>query len=100
MAYADGELDAPRRAEIEAAIAHDVELERRVQNYRIQRSAIESSFDPILSEVVPARILAATRGRKAVPRQRAWREWGALAASFLLGAIVWQFAASPFEANS
>ena len=100
MAYADGELDAARRAEIEAAIARDVELQRRIQTYRTQRSAIDSAFSPILSEPVPSRILAAARTRRSAPRQRDWREWGALAASFLLGAVVWRFGANSFGSNS
>jgi hypothetical protein len=100
MAYADGELDAATRAAIEAAMATDPELTRRIAQHRALRQRLSGAFDAVLAEPLPERLLAAARGdveeRRAtvVPLKRAaavrwsWREWSALAASLALGALL------------
>lgn len=105
MAYADGELDSSQRAQVEAAMRADPELARRVASHRALRERVHSSFNAVLQEPVPERLLAAARARDASPfstrviplRQRsvvssrvAW--WGSMAASFLLGALGWYVA--------
>jgi len=101
MAYADGELDATTRAQVQQAIGADPELARRVAAHAKLRSALRSSFDPVLDERIPGHLLAAARskpreaarrGNVPLPRgaARPWLQWGSLAASFVLGALAWQ----------
>jgi anti-sigma factor RsiW len=138
MAYADGELDAKTRDEVEAAMAADPQVARRVAEHEALRSRLRVSFDKVLDETVPERLLAAarrgaaspmrgvgekenvrsgdgagavngvatTRGRTAdvvplrgrqVVKQRAAPFWGAIAASFVVGALVWHFGAQLYS---
>jgi hypothetical protein len=108
MAYADGELDAAERAQVEAAMAADPQLARRVSAHQALRRTVATGFGKVLEEPVPERL--ATLARSAVPSSKAqvlpfrrqaaaarpWLQWGSLAASFLLGALVWQFGARPY----
>ena len=61
FAYIDNELDAAARAEVEAVIAADPALAKRVDEQRALRTLLSGTFDPILSEPVPERLLAATQ---------------------------------------
>ncbi|WP_233840446.1 hypothetical protein [Dyella sp. 2HG41-7] len=110
QAYVDGELDAPAAARIDAALAHDEALARRVQQAREVRKQLQDMFDPVLEETVPAHLSAllqpstskasatvapfvpsATKGDAHATRSRtARRRWlpgVALAASLLLAAV-------------
>ncbi|TPG47656.1 hypothetical protein EAH75_12575 [Rhodanobacter glycinis] len=58
QAYADGELDATNTARIDAALAHDDLLRRRLQQTRALRAQLKAAFDPVLDEPVPARLSA------------------------------------------
>jgi hypothetical protein len=100
MAYADGELDSATRAAIEAALAADPELARRIARHQELRQRLRSAFDPVLEEPLPERLLAAARGRagdkrgEVVPlrhatvRRKSWPQWGALAASLIVGLLL------------
>jgi hypothetical protein len=108
MAYADGELDAAQRAEIEAAIAGDATLARRVERQRVLRAEVTDAFSKVIESPVPERLVTAARGgaaQAAGPRSgkvlqfparaaRApatpWRarEWTAMAASLVLGVLL------------
>ena len=100
MAYADGELDGPSRAAVEAAMAADPEVARRIAQHRALRSRLHTAFDPVLAEPLPERLLAAARGTvlqsspgkvtalRRAPARWSWPQWGALAASLLLGALL------------
>lgn len=114
QAYVDGELDAAIAARIDAALAHDAALARRVQQARAVRAQLRAAFDPVLDEPVPARLSALLQPRSAqaaipaaprvVPmgghgttRRRTIRRWfvpgAALAASVALLAVAlwwWQ----------
>jgi hypothetical protein len=114
MAYADGELDEARRAEISAAVEHDPELARRVARHRALRAGIAGAYSSVLDQPVPEHLHAAARApseNQAAPVSRSrgnvvqfpvrgsrapgapWRarEWTAMAASLVLGGlIVWQ----------
>ena len=111
MAYADGELDEVLAAEIAAAIEREPELARRVERHRALRAEVAGAFATVLDQPVPERLLAAANGtdgaapgsrpqRRAEVLQfparpthspaRAWggREWGTMAASLVLGALL------------
>jgi hypothetical protein len=100
MAYADGELDAATRAAIEAALANDPELARRIAQHRALRQQLRGAFDPVLEEPLPERLVATARGRPHEARgvvvplrpvaaaRWTWPQWGALAASLIVGLLV------------
>jgi len=108
MAFADGELDAAKRAEITAAMEKDAELARRIAHHRELRARVAGAFSPVLDQPVPDRLVNAARGatvpgatqrrgevvqfpaRGTRPPGLPWRgrEWGAMAASVALGAII------------
>jgi hypothetical protein len=118
MAYVDGELPPEERARVEAAMQNDAEVARRVQQQQALRASLRSAFEGVLREPVPDRLLAAARGESAtgsgrgasisdfaaaaqarkdarearVTRRWSWPEWGAMAASLVVGVIVAQFA--------
>src|SRR5690349_13797607 len=113
MAYVDGEVDAKVRADIDAAIAHDPALARRVEHQRAVRAKVAGAFAKVLDQPLPDRLTRAASGAAASepppgPDQKArgnvfqfparpsrppatpWRgrEWVAMAASLLLGAFI------------
>jgi len=105
MAYADGELDAELRARVTQAIATDPELARRVAGHAALRDLLSARFNTVLDEAVPEHLIAAAKRSEAVqpsanvvplrrPRSpRTLPRWVALAASFVLGVVVWQLVA-------
>jgi hypothetical protein len=100
MAYVDGELDAGTRAEIEAAAAAQPQLAEAIDRHRATREALRQAYAPILEEPVPSRLLdalapgasghtsAAVTPLPVRARRWSWPEWGAMAATLLLGALV------------
>lgn len=137
MAYADGELSAPEhaadRARVEAAMRADPQVASRVEKHRALRAKLSASFDRVLDESVPDRLVAAVRASRAdgstpspasrplpdvahaesapmstpsvtdLNRARAeraaaaaskprgnwgWPQWGAIAASLVIGAVI------------
>lgn len=103
MAYADGELDAPARAELERAIAADAALAERLQAQVALRARLAAAFAPELDEPVPERLRQAARppapgtvvdlaaqraARRTAPPADVWWRWGGLAASVLLGVLI------------
>ncbi|MGB9330510.1 MAG: hypothetical protein WCB10_07055 [Steroidobacteraceae bacterium] len=101
MAYVDGELDDATRAALEVAMATDSDLAERVARERRLRARLHSEFDPVLREPIPERLLAATKGSSAkgptgniiwlkrIPaRHWSWPQWGAVAASLILGVLI------------
>jgi len=110
MAYADGELDAAERAQVEAAMAADPQLARRVAAHQALRSTLAAGFGKVLEEPIPERLTSLARSAAAAPPKgqvlpfrlhaaaapRPWLQWGSLAASFVLGALIWQFAAQRY----
>ena len=100
MAYADGELDAPTRAAVDAAMASDPEIARRIARHEALRSRVHSAFNKVLDEPVPARVLNVARNERPAPlrsnvtplrprqvRHWNWRQWTAVAASLIVGVI-------------
>jgi hypothetical protein len=107
MAYADDELDVETRRHVDAAMARDPEIAAAIERHRRMRQRLRTTFDPVLVEKVPDRLLAtvnavpaanssaaqvvgfATRRRKTL-RHWAWPEWGAIAASLIVGVLAGQ----------
>lgn len=115
MAYIDGELAGEARAEVERAIAGDAELARRVARQQSLRRRLRRAYDPVLEEPVPDRLVSAVRAvlvsvppanvvplrgarSTAVPRWST-REWTAIAASLVVGALVSALALRSFESG-
>ena len=103
MAYADNELDSETRAAVEAAMATDPEVARRVAQHKALRGRLRVAFDKVLDEPPPQRLIDAARGVPAVrregnviplrrrpPPRRALPQWAALAASLILGVLIGQ----------
>jgi hypothetical protein len=107
MAYADGELDAAQRAQIDAAIAQDPGLALRVQEHKALRARMTGAFSRVLDQPIPERLEAAARlgtradapargnvirfpARSARAPSPPWRarEWIAMTASLLLGVLL------------
>jgi len=106
MAYADGELDAATRAAIEAEIAADPEVAQEVARHRALQAKLRIAFGDVIHETVPQHLISAARtapadthaqvtdiaaartARQAPDKRRwSWPEWGAIAASLMLGVI-------------
>jgi hypothetical protein len=107
MAYADGELDEATRAEIDAAAAADPAVAAAIARHRQLRERLRAGFDRVLDEPVPRRLVEALDAsadaeraagpaplpmRHAAPpagvRRWSWPEWGALAATLVVGAFL------------
>jgi len=58
QAYVDGELDAAEAAQIDAALAQDEVLARRVRQMQALNVQLRAAFDPVLDEPVPERLSA------------------------------------------
>lgn len=89
MAYADGELDDAGRGQVEAAMAGDPAIARRIAEFRSQREHLRTAFDRVLSEPVPLHLIAAVQGVQRIRpvRRWSWPEFGAMAASVIFGAV-------------
>jgi hypothetical protein len=103
MAYADNELDAKTRSAVEAAMATDPEIARRVARHKALRGRLRTAFDKVLDEPPPQRLIDAARGvpavrregnviplRRKAPPRRALPQWMSLAASLVLGVLIGQ----------
>ncbi len=67
-AFADGELDAERRAEVASYLDTDPEAAARVAAYQAQNLALHGAFDSILDEPLTSALERAARR----PRRRYW----------------------------
>ena len=79
-AYVDGELNEAERAEVEAHLAAHPDDAERVRAFMAQNDALHRVFDAVLDEPHALRIGAPSRTR--------WRWMGALAATFIAGAVL------------
>jgi len=85
-AWADGRLEATRRAEVEAWLAEHPQEAAALAAWRQQNARLHAIFDPVLAEAVPARLRAAVAGERwRPPRAAAALGWLALGA--VLGAM-------------
>ena len=76
-AYVDGALPEGDRAGVEAWLASHPEDAERVRAYAEQNALLRSFYNPVLEELVPAKLLAV--------RPRAWWGYAAAAGIFALG---------------
>lgn len=102
MAYADGELDAVGTAAVEAALADDPALARRLEGHRGLRSRLHGTYAPVAEEPVPERLLnllsrepaqvvdlSAVRARREAPQQgRQPLRWGGALAACLVAGVM------------
>jgi hypothetical protein len=116
MAYADGEVDADTRRQIEAAMALDPTLAERVARHRALRMDLGAAFGGVLDEPVPSRLLDAANSSPASIRSAtvtdlsaaraaksggtksktwSWPQWAAIAASLLIGVLAGRTALQP-----
>jgi len=105
-AYVDGALGAEASARLEADSRGDVALAARIARQRELRTLLRAEFDPVLEEPIPQQLRDALAGRafgagitpigaarkESVRERPAWspREWGAIAATLVLGVLVGQ----------
>jgi hypothetical protein len=98
MAYLDGELDEPNRAEVEQALAGDARVRDRLEAQRRLRQRIASHYDPITQEAVPDRFramldppivdLALAREQRRQSSRPQWQSFAAIAATLVLGILL------------
>jgi hypothetical protein len=94
MAYADGELDAAQREQIERAMQDDPAVAAAVARHQSLRGDVFAAFAGVLDEPVPSRLqpepavpdeLAAARARREARRHWGLPHWAAMAASLAVG---------------
>ena len=103
MAFADGELDAGTRHAVELAMRVDSVLAAKVEQHILLRQNVFRAFARTLDEPVPHRLRPAPTSPKVVhldsvrmarkpvvvetPHRWSWPEWGALAATLVVGVL-------------
>lgn len=97
VAYVDGELDAARVQEIEAALRDDHALRDTVRRLRVGAALMRGSFGDVMNEPLPGRVHAAISeafAREArdsaseAPRRRGGAWWPSLVAASLAALVV------------
>jgi len=98
-AYADGELDAAGRAEVERMLETDPAARLALATWQRQKDALKAAYDGVLDEPLPPGLVKALNAK---PQQRRASSLAALAASLALllagGAAGW-FAAHTATGN-
>ncbi len=102
MAFADGELDEPTRSAVERAMRTDPTLAAKVKQHIELRNDVFRAFARTLDEPVPPQlrqvvhsakvvqldsVRAAKKNVVEVPRRWSWPEWGAIAATLVVGVL-------------
>lgn len=82
-AYADGLLEAGRRAEVEAWLAAHPEDAARVHAWTAQNRALHAAFDEVLNEPLPLELVRAVSRRPV----RSMQIWRAAAAVFVVTGV-------------
>lgn len=108
MAYADGELDAVTRQQIESEIASNPTLAKQVEKHRSLRTQLSGAFDSVLAEPIPDKLrslmnasnatsladISSAREARAIKKihSRAAFQWASIAASVIVGVLIGIFA--------
>jgi hypothetical protein len=115
MAYADGELDQATRHAVELAMRADPKLAEKVRQHIALRSEVFRAFAGTLDEPVPPRlrqvaqsanvvqldsVRTAKRKVVEVPRRWSWPEWGAIAATLVVGVLAGAMGLSSLRGES
>ncbi|MDB5907143.1 MAG: hypothetical protein JWP34_1257 [Massilia sp.] len=115
MAYADGELDQSTRHAVELAMQADPKLADKVRQHIALRGEVYRAFAGTLDEQVPPRlrqvvqsanvvqldsVRAARRKVVEVPRRWSWPEWGAIAATLVVGVLAGAMGLSSLRGES
>ncbi len=88
VAYVDGELDAEREREVEAAMALNPEVKSRVQVFRQTSELLQAAIGESAREAMPPALIKAAQGSKhKASRSRRWRVALPLAASLAAFAV-------------
>ena len=92
-AWLDGELDAERRALLDARLREQPELAARARLWAADRDALHARFDPVLGEPVPANLVSTVWQHRAHPR---WAQAAVAAGLLIVGALagaggMWQW---------
>jgi len=92
-AWLDGELDAERRAQVDAWLREHPEAAARARLWAADRDALRARFDPVLDEPVPLALVHRLWHAPAFPRwAQAAAVAGLLAAGGVIGAAgMWQW---------
>lgn len=88
-AYVDDQLGSSRHDRVAAAIASEPELAKRAHAYRSLGEAMHATYDAVLDEPVPTRMLQAVMGRGPAPLFRvaaavAWMTVGGIVGGLLV----------------
>ena len=91
-AFADGRLDAARRAAVETWLAEHPDMRQAVAEWRIQGEQLHHAFDPVLDEAVPARLIEAAKPASRLPPLRmaaaiAWLAVGGVVGYAVRGSV-------------
>jgi anti-sigma factor RsiW len=70
QAYVDGQLDAARRAEVEAWLAANPAEQARMEELQKQNAMLHALFDPVLTEPVPLAMQRKAPSRWKMPQLR------------------------------
>ena len=121
MAYADGEVDADLRRQIDAAMALDPSIAERIAKHRSLRVDLAAAFNGVIDEPIPEHLLDAANASQAEaksatvtnlnaaraakqrgphPKRRwSWPEWTSIAASLVLGILAGRTALQPSQSD-
>lgn len=80
-AYVDNQLDAERRAQVEAYLAVQPEAAALIQDLRLQNHQLHEAYDTVLNEAVPIRMEAVLQ------RKRFPLAWAASVAALAIGLV-------------
>lgn len=87
-AWLDDELNAERRAEVEAWLREHPEQAARVRLWAADAQALRARLDAVLAEPVPQRLTQLAWNRAPVTLSDSWQRWAAAFALFALGGLV------------
>jgi hypothetical protein len=88
-AFVDGELDPDARAAFDRDAAADPRLAADVERQRRLRARLAAAFDPVLHEPIPPALeMTVKAANDPGSGVRAWRTWGAIAASLVAGVLL------------